>query len=88
MGRSGLGFGFGALEFLEGFRRACGRSGYPSVIVGAVMTMLYHNGCGVPKHGQPFNPNHHKKCGNYALNSRPYLLPIRISSTFTVKSIV
>jgi transposase len=36
--------------------------GKPSiVIVGAVMTKLLHIIYGVLKHGQPFNPNHHKK---------------------------
>lgn len=33
----------------------------PIVIVGAVMTKLLHIIYGVLKHGQPFNPNHHKK---------------------------
>ena len=30
------------------------------VVVGAVMTKLLHIICGVLRHGQPFNPNHHK----------------------------
>jgi transposase len=36
--------------------------GKPSiVIVGAVMTKLFHIFYGVLKHGQTFNPNHQKK---------------------------
>lgn len=33
----------------------------PIVIIGAVMTKLLHIIYGVLKHGQPFNPNHHRK---------------------------
>ena len=36
--------------------------GKPSiVIIGAVMNKLLHIIYGVLKHGQPFNPQHHKK---------------------------
>jgi transposase len=36
--------------------------GKPSIgIVGAVMTKLLHIIYGVLKHGQPFNPNQHKR---------------------------
>lgn len=44
------------------FAERLNAQGKPSiVIVGAVMTKLLHIICGVLKHGQPFNPNHHNK---------------------------